>query len=267
MTLDRDGKSRVLVVDKVAAILRAFVDHPGELRLTELSRSTGLPTSSAHRLAASLEAADLLERDRSTGAYRLGRLVLELASVAGRYSSLTQDALPVLQELLRSTGHTVYVCLPRDGEAVCIQRLAGSHVDVLALPLGGSMPLYCGAASRVLLSALSPEELDEYLEQAPFPAWTPCTLTTAEELRADAARTREQGYAFSDNDVTVGVCALGVPIRDRDGAVVAALSIADLTVMFSAERRPALVEMLTDAARRISARAFGWTESPALRAP
>lgn len=265
MALDTDGKNRVLVVDKVAAILRAFVDHPGELRLSELARSAGLPTSSAHRLATSLEGAELLERDDSSGAYRLGRLVLELASVTGRYSSLTQDALPVLQELLRNTGQTVFVCVPRDGKAVCIQRLAGSHVDVLALPLGGSMPLYCGGASRVLLASLSDAELDAYLEQAPFTPMTPRTLTSADELRADVARTRAQGYALSDNDVTLGVCALGVPVRGGSGEVVAALSVADLTVIYSADRIPDLVETLTDAARRISARAFGWTDAPALR--
>lgn len=250
------------MVDKVAAILRAFVDAPGELRLGELARSAGLPTSSTHRLVSSLERADLLERDSASGSYRLGRLVLSLASVSGRHSSLTQDALPVLQDLLRATGQTVFICVPRDREAVCIQRLAGSHVDVLALPLGGSMPLYCGAASRVLLAALPTDELHDYLRHAPFPARTPRTLTTVEELLADVARTREQGYVLSDNDVTTGVCALGVPIHDRDDAVVATLSIADLADAYSPDRLPALVETLRDGAARISARAFGWTQRP-----
>ena len=60
---------------------------------------------------------------------------------------------------------------------------------------------------------------------APFPAYNEHTLTTAEELRADVARIRECGYAVSDEDVTLGIGAVGVPLfRPGEGHAVGALS-------------------------------------------
>ena len=42
-----------------------------------------------------------------------------------------------------------------------------------------------------------------------------------------AASTR-RGYSVSDEDVTVGIGALGAPLADRDGTFVGALSLAGL---------------------------------------
>ena len=59
------------VTSRVAAVLLAFTDCNVH-SLTEIARLTGLPVSTAHRLAAELAATDLLERDES-GRYRVAR--------------------------------------------------------------------------------------------------------------------------------------------------------------------------------------------------
>ena len=62
----------------------------------------------------------------------------------------------------------------------------------------------------------------------PFPKLTPGTLTTAAQLRRDVAETRDRGFSISDEDVTIGIGALGAPLFSGAGRFCGALSIAGL---------------------------------------
>jgi DNA-binding IclR family transcriptional regulator len=140
--------------------------------------------------------------------------------------------------------------------ATCIDRLAGSHVDVLALRLGGMLPLHCGAGPRVLLAGMPDAEFERFLEGAPFAALTTHTLTAAEDLRQDVAMTRTQGYTLSLEDVTLGVAAIGAPVIDARGSVVAAVSVAGLRHDYEGERRAGMAAAVVEAAAHVS-RAIG----------
>jgi DNA-binding IclR family transcriptional regulator len=98
---------------------------------------------------------------------------------------------------------------------------------VLALKPGRTLPLYAGAAGRVTL-AYRPEPLEDYLRAAPFPPLTDHTLATAQELRADVEAITSRGYSVSDEDVTLGIGALGAPLINRNGMFLGALSLAGL---------------------------------------
>ena len=89
------------------------------------------------------------------------------------------------------------------------------------------------------------------LEQAPFERLTPRTLTTAEELTADADETRERGYSRSDQDVTEGISALGVAVLDPRGNLTGALSIGGLARDFD-QNRTRFVDVLHETAQRLA---------------
>jgi IclR family acetate operon transcriptional repressor len=100
----------------------------------------------------------------------------------------------------------------------------------------------------VMLAARS--DLDGYLASAPFSPFTPLTLTDATALREDAAVTRARGYAHSDEDATIGIGALGVPVLDRFGALVGCVSLAG-TAAEIRDRKDEFVVVLRDTARRL----------------
>ena len=50
-----------------------------------------------------------------------------------------QAALPVMRRIHEETEETVYLCVRRGREAVCIERLDGLWVQSMALRLGGSL--------------------------------------------------------------------------------------------------------------------------------
>lgn len=250
-----DGAPRaegILVLNKVEAVLRAFADGPERARPSDVAARIGANKSTTYRLLTSMQRTGLLDRFPD-GSFGLGLWLMELGSVVEGRIDLRAVAAPELSQLRDRTGLTAFLTVRHGWQATCIDRLPGSNVDVLALRLGGVLPLSCGAGPRVLLASLSPPELDAYFSLAPFAALTPHSLVTASELRADVGRTRRQGYVLSMEDVTIGVGALGAPVRDASGAVVAAVSVAGLRQEFEGPAEARVAGLVGATAAGISA--------------
>ncbi len=165
-----------------------------------------------------------------------------------------QAALPVMERIHEATGETIFLCVRRGDEAVCIERIDGLRVQSLVLQLGGSLPLHAGAAPRALLAWEPRESWEAYVAGAPeLHRYTDRTPATREELFAELEPTLRQGYAMSDEDVTSGIGSLAVPIFDYSGAVRCAISVGGLRELLLEERRNEVVELLIEGAREISA--------------
>lgn len=56
--------------------------------------------------------------------------------------------------------------------------------------------------------------------------FTPKTIHSADELEQDAKEIRKRGYSISDEDVTEGIAAIGVPVFGPKGELRCAISVA-----------------------------------------
>jgi DNA-binding IclR family transcriptional regulator len=129
-------------------------------RLAEL---TGEPRSTVYRLLANLQRLELVEPGPRRGTFVLGLKLFRLGRrVVSRFDE-RQAALPAMERIHDELGETTFLCVRRGYNAVCIERIDGTRVTLLALSLGGSLPLHAGGVSRALL-AFEPEEFwEEYL--------------------------------------------------------------------------------------------------------
>src|SRR5258708_28632121 len=96
----------------------------------------------------------------------------------------------------------------------------------VAISVGTRFPAYAASMGRVLLAALSPDELDKYLAEATLEAFNERTVTDPEQLRAIVRKVGRQGYSIVDQELEDGLRAIAAPIRDSSGAVTAALNIS-----------------------------------------
>jgi DNA-binding IclR family transcriptional regulator len=160
------------------------------------------------------------------------RRFLHLADAAVRSIPEWTMAQGVLDRISEETGLTAYLSVPRTTEAICLAWAPGQGIDLLALKPGRSLPLYAGAAGRCIL-AFTPDAASLVAELAPFPPLTPRTLTTADELLADIENSREKGYVVSDEDVTIDIGAVGMPIM-RSGRLAGCLSVGGLATVVQA---------------------------------
>jgi DNA-binding IclR family transcriptional regulator len=250
----QDGQGLRSVI-KSFGLIEALVEE-GEATAARLAQLVSEPRSSVYRMLATLQQIGMVEPASRRGSYRAGLGLVRLGgSVLTRFDE-RQLAMPVLERVRRETKETVHLCLRRGYQAVFIERLPGERQHVLAVKLGGVLPLHVGASPRALL-AFEPESFwDEYFAATPVEPWTPKSPTNEAAARKLLIEVRRTGVAVSDEDVVIGVATVGVPIFDHRGAVRAALAFNLLPETLRAERDRYL-ELARSASVEAS-RAFGY---------
>jgi IclR family pca regulon transcriptional regulator len=121
------------------------------------------------------------------------------------------------------------------------------------LTIGSRLPAYPASMGRVLLGGLRDDALERYLREAEVKQLTPLTVIDRVKLRTLIRQTREAGYALSDQEMELGLRSIAVPVKARDGTVVAALNVATSSVRTSnAEMEKNFLPALRAAAKKIS---------------
>jgi DNA-binding IclR family transcriptional regulator len=200
--------SGIGVLDKAVGVLHSIADSP--CGLAELCERTGLPRATAHRLAAGLEVHRLLARD-SAGRWRLGPAISELAAQVN--DPLLAAGTTVLPRLREITGESVQLYRREGTTRICIAALEPPAGLRDTVPVGARLPMTAGSGAKVLL-AFS----DTATQQAVLP--------TAKFTERTLAEVRRRGWAQSAAEREPGVASVSAPVRDRTGAVVAAVSVS-----------------------------------------
>ena len=249
-----DGDLNVRAVVRAVSILEQFTLERPELNLTEISTGIGLSKSTTHRLLSTLEATEMVEFDRKTAHYRLGLKTFRLGSIVAKGMELIKQADPLLRAMAEDTTETAFLVVADGNEALCLRRFDGSHqVRVLYLEPGKHSAFNCGAAQRVILAHLPDAQWEEVVG-AHVRRITQYSLVSRDELERDRREIRERGYSVSWEDVALHACALGTPVRDATGEVVAAVSISGIVQRFSAERLPGLIRSVMELGEELSRR-------------
>lgn len=200
--------SGIGVLDKAVLVLQTTARSP--MTLADLVASTGLPRATAHRLAAALESHRLLARD-SGGRWLPGPALRELS--AGAADQLHVAAAPIVARLRDESGESAQLYVREGSARVCLVAAERAHGLRDTVPVGARLPMTAGSGAQVLAAWSTDSEIGELLAGA---AYTPRTL----------AEVRRRGWAQSVGEREPGVASVSAPVRDRSGAVVAAISVS-----------------------------------------
>jgi DNA-binding IclR family transcriptional regulator len=200
--------SGIGVLDKAVGVLHSIADSP--CGLAELCERTGLPRATAHRLAAGLEVHRLLARD-SAGRWRLGPVINELAAQVN--DPLLAAGAAVLPRLREITGESVQLYRREGTTRICVAALEPPAGLRDTVPVGARLPMTAGSGAKVLLAYS-----DNTTQQTVLP--------TAKFTERTLAEVRRRGWAQSAAEREPGVASVSAPVRDRSGAVIAAVSVS-----------------------------------------
>ncbi|KMS71091.1 IclR family transcriptional regulator [Streptomyces viridochromogenes] len=256
MTTPHSGTPERSVVDRTLSILSAFDRANRTLSLSDISRRSGLPVATVHRIVNKLHAWGALERS-ADGGYSIGLRLWETGCLARRPASIAEVAHPHLVELHTQSSASATLAI-RDGlESVGLSFVggAGEHNVPFAEP-GCRLPLHTTALGLVLLADCDESVLDEVCA-APLRAFTPATITSGVALRRHLTKVRREGYAVVHGTLTEGRGGIAVPVRDARGAVVAAVGAGGRVDLIRPVKLLHQVRAVADHVSR-SVRACGW---------
>lgn len=257
----RSDSTNVQSVSRALDLLEAFPRLGPEIGLTSIAEHNNLNKATAYRLLATLEARGYIERSPDGRKYRLGVRTLELGAYFQSQLDVRRLALPYMTAMVEATDEAAFLCIREGDEALCIERVESElEVNIFTLRVGGRQPLHCGAAPRAILAGMDDCEVAAYAQRTGLPSYTPQTITNLEKLQEDIMRTRGQGYVVSIEDASLGIAAVGTPVRDHSGEIIAAISLSGMVARYSPERIRELAEVLLTNGTTLS-RKMGFREN------
>lgn len=210
------------VTARALRVLGAFEKSSPLLTLSAISRRTGLPVATCHRLIAELVEWGALTRD-AEGKYSIGQRLWTLGLLAQTQQTLIETASPFMQDVLFVTQNVVNLFVREGSTALLVERISGTAMGAPLARVGDSLGLHSSAAGKVLL-AYAPDDVVEEALRAPV-KHTAHTVTDAVRIRKEMELVHRSGYAVTIEEAGYGRSGVAVPIMLPDSRVVAALGV------------------------------------------
>jgi IclR family transcriptional regulator, acetate operon repressor len=220
-----------------------ILDHlgqNGDASLAELSASLELPRASVHRMLHTLEERAYVHHSAREKVYRLGPAIGVLAARSTE-SAIVRAAAPALARLRASTGETVNLAVLNGSRIVYAATLDGTHQPRMSASVGAQVEPHATALGKAILSHLEPEDRDRLLPPAPYPRYTPATITTREALDAELLVVADRGFAVEVEESTLGAACVAVAILGPDGKAIAGISISGVPARLPVGSYPSIV--------------------------
>lgn len=221
----------------------------GDHSISGLGRALDISFSRAYRLVATLETKGFAERDPATKRYRVGPRAFEVGMRYLSDHSLIAEARRHLEFLVSESRETAFLAIRDGADVVYVDRVDSPQAVRFQTAIGSRAPWQCVAAGRALVSAETPETIQELVSGKPVG----CAGTTVPraQLERELATAREAGYAVNFGQWHEDVAAVASAILASNGRPVAALVLGGPRARFSRQRAVELGRLLRDRARLV----------------
>lgn len=236
---------------RVLQILLQFSPKSPTLTVEQVQATYEISLPSAYRYVALLREMNLIE-ERAKGVYALSPHIFWLARAAEASIDHRLLAQPVLERMREATGETAQFMRRINDTAVPVAVAESEHAISLSFRPDHPMPLYGGAAAKVLLADYPPAKRSHYLDRVD----PPLSKRARAALESDLERIRDREFAESSGEVDEGVWAVAAPVEVH-GLLLGAVTIAAPSFRLTDERKAQISRVVKEGARDLRDRFLG----------
>ncbi len=246
-------------VERALEVLMCFSNRTPELSMTEISEMVGINKSTIHRLLATLEGKRFVERNPVTNLYRPGIRFIQIAYLTIDHNDLKRVATPFMNELCNQFHENVNLSILDETNVVYVEVVESEQRIKLAASPGQHLPAFCTASGKAILAFMPEKKVTTILEKG-MPKYTSNTIISPESYFADMNKTRERGFAISQQEFEEGINAVAAPIFNDEQEPVASVSIAGPAFRLPLDRMKQigtnLISVATNISREMKLEAF-----------
>jgi DNA-binding IclR family transcriptional regulator len=242
-------------------ILVLLTGREARMTFTELSEALDLPRSSLHGLLSTLTESGWVTYDSASRTYGLGIRTLEAGNAYLRTDDLPSRARPFMERIRDALDETVQLSVLDGRFNVYVAKVDGQQTLVLASAVGRRLPAHATGVGKVLLAGLDRTTLDRLLSQVKLERFTKNTVTDKATLYRRLQSIRDAGYGTDEEEYTIGVRCVAVPVRDQQGRAIAAMSVSVPIIRFDDQISARALALLLEAMSELSA-ALGYQKTP-----
>jgi IclR family KDG regulon transcriptional repressor len=246
------------------SLLRAIdilglLERNAALSVTEISDLLAFPRSTTYKYLAVMRECRFVDYDQSLEKYKLGMKLFELGTAVQNRMAIDRIARPYMEELANHLGETVGLTVLDGNYALYAEKVepGSSSAMVLLLRKGIRFPLHAGAASKILLAHQQDERIEGFLKTQALVKYTEKTIVDPDKLRKELKAIRKAGYAFSKEEIDLGVRALAAPIFDHQGKIAAGLVVFGPAQRIDDHKKEKILKAIFECSKKISSRIGG----------
>ena len=215
-------------IQRAFDVLELFLQGTRALSVPEIVARLNFPRTTVYEIVNTLLACGYLTTvEGQPNRVSLGFKLFELGSAYADNFDLISEGRRVAMDLVAECDETVQMAVRDRTEAVFVAKVDCSKMVRLVSTVGSRLPAHCTGVGKMLLSALSDEEIvDLYQNQPQLTKMTANSITSVPELLKEMELIRRRALAYDDCESNIDVRCVAAPVYDGRGQMVAAMSFS-----------------------------------------
>lgn len=247
------GPGGIQSLARAFSLLEAIADSADGIGLTQLSRKSGLHSSTVFHLLKTMTSLGYIRQGADNKRYFVGSTLFCLAAAARSEVLVVNVADRILRELAVNTGNSAVFGMRSGDEIIVVAKAEGNGAFQISDRVGGIRPSHCTGMGKVMLAAMPQDRLERYLAGYELKSFTPNTITDRGRLMQELAEVRRSGLAFDDAEFHPELRCVAAPVRDFTGQVIGALAMSGPAWRLSLQALQQRSALLREAAQSFSA--------------
>jgi DNA-binding IclR family transcriptional regulator len=252
MAASGSKESPSISVERALSVLEAISLRAEGMSNAEISQRLKIPKSSASYILRALEHGGYVRRGRDDGRYHIGLAVVSLSHRALAGLDIRELALPVMRQLVETSGFTAHLGILDHGRAVYVEKVEAPGFVKMDTWLGRRVDVHSTSIGKALVAYLPDAEIQALVAERSLARYTPQTITTLPKLLRELEKIREQGYALDEEENSLGVRCVAAPVFSSEGRVEASLGVTGIVSQLERTAVPRIAELVKGAARKLS---------------
>ncbi len=221
---DPDDKEFAKTLAKGLEVLAAFDRETPGMTISEVANRFGFNRAVARRIVRTLEILGYLKQERRV--YSLTPRVLRLGYGYLASNKVGNVIHPILKQVTAEIDEPCSMGVLDGNEVVYVAHSPGEqrHFSV-GLTVGSRLPLLTTATGRALLSRLPGDHTKSLIQEAPLVRETPKTEMNRDRITTLITEARQQGYAYVEDEVEIGLASVAVPVVSPAGTLIGAINV------------------------------------------
>ncbi len=224
--MNTDDRNFINSFAKGLKLIMTFTKEKSKLSLTEVAKANEMNLPTTRRYLHTLIKLGFVVKDESVQTFQLTPKVMRLGSWVIGSMGIKDRLFPYMSSIRNQWDVTTHCAILEGNEIVTVERIRSSDVVNLDLSAGSRLPLHATSMGKAILSFINPQRQKEILSQIDLRAFTPYTITSLDELMIELANTRKRGYAIADQELSLGLKTIAIPVFDSQGNVEASLGVS-----------------------------------------
>jgi len=212
-----DDHTKIKSVDASLDIITTLTNN-GPMTITELAETLDRSPSNVltHLRTLRERGFAVEENDR----YRPGLRYYEIGNKTKEDYPLYVHGTDPADKLAAETGEYVWLMVEEQGRGYYLYKSGGTKaVESGAYTMGSRWHLNSTASGKAILAHMEDATVDKVLDTHGLKSMTPNTITEREELKAELAEIREDGFARDREESAVGIRGVAAPVQGLDGVI------------------------------------------------